>query len=118
MLWHRLALCRTMPQHLHCGSLWHRCCSLLSSLHVAATVMAARAQYFCDLVPIRQRSLRVLCVLQTVRMFKTNYRLLITGTPLQNNLHELWALLNFLLPEVCIATYRHVHYTLPGQECT
>ncbi len=33
-------------------------------------------------------------------MFKTNYRLLITGTPLQNNLHELWALLNFLLPEV------------------
>ena len=40
---------------------------------------------------------------QTVRMFKTNYRLLITGTPLQNNLHELWALLNFLLPEVCPA---------------
>ncbi|KAJ2297917.1 chromatin remodeling complex Adenosinetriphosphatase, partial [Coemansia sp. RSA 2706] len=27
-------------------------------------------------------------------------RLLITGTPLQNNLHELWALLNFLLPDV------------------
>lgn len=26
--------------------------------------------------------------------------MLITGTPLQNNLHELWALLNFLLPEV------------------
>ncbi len=24
----------------------------------------------------------------------------IAGTPLQNNLHELWALLNFLLPEV------------------
>ena len=23
-----------------------------------------------------------------------------TGTPLQNNLHELWALLNFLLPEI------------------
>ena len=33
-------------------------------------------------------------------MYRTNYRLLITGTPLQNNLHELWALLNFLLPEV------------------
>ncbi|KAJ1343391.1 hypothetical protein BSLG_001981, partial [Batrachochytrium salamandrivorans] len=27
-------------------------------------------------------------------------RLLLTGTPLQNNLHELWALLNFLLPDV------------------
>jgi SWI/SNF-related matrix-associated actin-dependent regulator of chromatin subfamily A member 5 len=24
----------------------------------------------------------------------------LTGTPLQNNLHELWALLNFLLPDV------------------
>jgi SWI/SNF-related matrix-associated actin-dependent regulator of chromatin subfamily A member 5 len=37
---------------------------------------------------------------QVVRLLKTNYRMLITGTPLQNNLHELWALLNFLLPEV------------------
>jgi SWI/SNF-related matrix-associated actin-dependent regulator of chromatin subfamily A member 5 len=35
-----------------------------------------------------------------VRMFVTAHRLLITGTPLQNNLHELWALLNFLLPDV------------------
>ena len=26
--------------------------------------------------------------------------MLLTGTPLQNNLHELWALLNFLLPDV------------------
>lgn len=37
---------------------------------------------------------------KVVRILRTNYRLLITGTPLQNNLHELWALLNFLLPEV------------------
>lgn len=37
---------------------------------------------------------------KVVRLMRTNYRLLITGTPLQNNLHELWALLNFLLPEV------------------
>ena len=37
---------------------------------------------------------------RTVREFDTEFRLLITGTPLQNNLHELWALLNFLLPEV------------------
>ena len=34
------------------------------------------------------------------REFKTRSRLLITGTPLQNNLHELWALLNFILPDL------------------
>jgi SWI/SNF-related matrix-associated actin-dependent regulator of chromatin subfamily A member 5 len=37
---------------------------------------------------------------QIVRLFNSRNRLLITGTPLQNNLHELWALLNFLLPDV------------------
>ncbi|KAL3669958.1 hypothetical protein V7S43_005331 [Phytophthora oleae] len=37
---------------------------------------------------------------KVVREFKVEHRLLITGTPLQNNLHELWALLNFLLPDV------------------
>ncbi|KAL6703659.1 chromatin remodeling complex Adenosinetriphosphatase [Coniothyrium glycines] len=37
---------------------------------------------------------------QMVRAFNSRNRLLITGTPLQNNLHELWALLNFLLPDV------------------
>jgi len=36
----------------------------------------------------------------TVRSFDTANRLLLTGTPLQNNLHELWALLNFLLPDI------------------
>ena len=36
---------------------------------------------------------------RVVREFNTSARLLLTGTPLQNNLHELWALLNFLLPD-------------------
>lgn len=35
-----------------------------------------------------------------VRQLNTKHRLLLTGTPLQNNLHELWALLNFLIPEI------------------
>ncbi len=37
---------------------------------------------------------------QAVRSLKTEHKLLLTGTPLQNNLHELWALLNFILPEL------------------
>eukprot|EP00306_Pavlova_sp_CCMP459_P004759 CAMPEP_0185157904 /NCGR_PEP_ID=MMETSP1139-20130426/2073_1 /TAXON_ID=298111 /ORGANISM="Pavlova sp., Strain CCMP459" /LENGTH=1133 /DNA_ID=CAMNT_0027723009 /DNA_START=12 /DNA_END=3413 /DNA_ORIENTATION=+ len=37
---------------------------------------------------------------QVLRSLSSHSRLLITGTPLQNNLHELWALLNFLLPDI------------------
>lgn len=37
---------------------------------------------------------------QALRKFPSTNRLLLTGTPLQNNLHELWALLNYLLPDV------------------
>jgi len=37
---------------------------------------------------------------QIIRLFNSRQRLLITGTPLQNNLHELWALLNFLMPDI------------------
>ena len=37
---------------------------------------------------------------KAVRLIPVEFRLLIKGTPLQNNLHELWALLNSLLPEI------------------
>ncbi|KAI5184557.1 hypothetical protein NEHOM01_0232 [Nematocida homosporus] len=37
---------------------------------------------------------------KVVRLIPCTNRLLLTGTPLQNNIHELWALLNFLAPEV------------------
>lgn len=32
--------------------------------------------------------------------YNSRHRLLLTGTPLQNNLMELWSLLHFLMPEV------------------
>jgi SWI/SNF-related matrix-associated actin-dependent regulator of chromatin subfamily A member 5 len=37
---------------------------------------------------------------KNVRSLESKFRMLVTGTPLQNNLHELWALLNFLLPDL------------------
>ncbi|XP_072037799.1 LOW QUALITY PROTEIN: chromodomain-helicase-DNA-binding protein 1-like [Amphiura filiformis] len=36
---------------------------------------------------------------KTLKDFETNHRLLITGTPLQNSLKELWSLLHFIMPE-------------------
>ncbi|AAQ15639.1 transcription activator, putative [Trypanosoma brucei gambiense DAL972] len=36
----------------------------------------------------------------TLGSINANYRLIITGTPLQNNLKELWALLHFLTPRL------------------
>jgi SWI/SNF-related matrix-associated actin-dependent regulator of chromatin subfamily A member 5 len=36
---------------------------------------------------------------KVLRAFQPARRILLTGTPFQNNLHELWALLNFIHPE-------------------
>lgn len=39
-------------------------------------------------------------LVKILKSCKSMNRLLLTGTPLQNNLAELWSLLNFLLPEI------------------
>ncbi|KAH0539140.1 hypothetical protein FGG08_004312 [Glutinoglossum americanum] len=39
-------------------------------------------------------------LVKELKSYKSANRLLITGTPLQNNLAELWSLLNFLMPEI------------------
>ena len=41
---------------------------------------------------------KLAAILQSKYSFK--HRMLLTGTPIQNNLHELWSLLNFILPSV------------------
>ena len=46
---------------------------------------------------IKNRKCRLAITLKT---FASNNRLLLTGTPLQNEMGELWALLNFLQPDI------------------
>ncbi len=43
---------------------------------------------------------------RTLVGFRTNHRLLVTGTPLQNSLRELWALLHFIMERVYVALRR------------
>ncbi|KAL8629758.1 hypothetical protein Q9189_004552 [Teloschistes chrysophthalmus] len=38
-------------------------------------------------------------LVKELKQYKSESRLILTGTPLQNNLSELWSLLNYLLPE-------------------
>ena len=37
---------------------------------------------------------------RNIRKYRKDFVLLITGTPIQNNIHELWALLNFIMPDL------------------
>jgi len=39
-------------------------------------------------------------LIRELKTYRVSNRLLLTGTPLQNNLTELWSLLNFLLPDI------------------
>lgn len=39
-------------------------------------------------------------LIRALKSLNVTNRLLITGTPLQNNLNELWSLLNFILPDI------------------
>lgn len=39
-------------------------------------------------------------LIRELKRINTSNRLLLTGTPLQNNLAELWSLLNFILPDI------------------
>ncbi|PWN52206.1 hypothetical protein IE53DRAFT_367396 [Violaceomyces palustris] len=48
----------------------------------------------------RMKNTQSKLTLTLTQNYVSRYRLLLTGTPLQNNLPELWALLNFVLPKI------------------
>uniref|UniRef100_A0A1B0D2B7 Uncharacterized protein n=1 Tax=Phlebotomus papatasi TaxID=29031 RepID=A0A1B0D2B7_PHLPP len=35
-----------------------------------------------------------------IRKVKTNHKMILTGTPIHNKIHEFWALMNFLMPDI------------------
>ena len=48
----------------------------------------------------RMKNAQSKLTLTLTQYYHTRFRLILTGTPLQNNLPELWALLNFVLPAI------------------
>jgi SNF2-related domain len=79
---------------------WHVCITTYEICNIERSVL----QKFCWTYFILDEAHRLKnessALSKTVRSFETSNRILITGTPLQNSLHELWALLNFLVPDV------------------
>jgi len=43
---------------------------------------------------------RKCCLIKNLKMIRADNRLLLSGTPIQNNLDELWSLLNFVNPQI------------------
>ncbi|KAH8829862.1 SNF2-family ATP dependent chromatin remodeling factor snf21 [Flagelloscypha sp. PMI_526] len=39
-------------------------------------------------------------LMQEIKRYKASGRIILTGTPLQNNISELWSLMNFVLPDI------------------
>lgn len=51
-------------------------------------------------------------MLEVLQGYHTEHKILLTGTPLQNNTTELWVLLNFLQPEVFKSVLLSLSFTV------
>ena len=79
---------------------WHVCVTTYEVCNIEKTVLSKFAWQHLIIDEAHRLKNEASAFSQTVRLFETRHRLLLTGTPLQNSLHELWALLNFLVPDV------------------
>lgn len=79
---------------------WHVCVTTYEVCNIEKNVLNKFAWSYLIIDEAHRLKNEASAFSQTVRAFETRYRILLTGTPLQNSLHELWALLNFLVPDV------------------
>jgi len=52
---------------------------------------------------------------RTLKRFFVQHKVLLTGTPIQNNLQELWAILHFLMPKIFRTPEEFMELVRPGQ---
>jgi len=79
---------------------WHACVTTYEICNLDKQVLSKFAWSYIIIDEAHRLKNEASAFSRTIRTFEARYRLLLTGTPLQNNLHELWALLNFLVPDV------------------
>ncbi|CAB9508745.1 Probable chromatin-remodeling complex ATPase chain [Seminavis robusta] len=79
---------------------WNVCVTTYEICNIEKNVMNKFAWQYLIIDEAHRLKNEASAFSKTVRQFETRYRILLTGTPLQNSLHELWALLNFLVPDV------------------
>uniref|UniRef100_A0A8B9L8N8 Proliferation-associated SNF2-like protein n=1 Tax=Astyanax mexicanus TaxID=7994 RepID=A0A8B9L8N8_ASTMX len=81
----------------------HMCPVVVTSFEIAMIdrKLLQRYQWKYLIVDEGHRIKNLNCrLVRELKALPTDNKLLLTGTPLQNNLSELWSLLNFLLPDV------------------
>jgi len=79
---------------------WHVCVTTYELCNIEKSILGKFAWNYLIIDEAHRLKNEASAFSKTVRQFETGHRLLLTGTPLQNSLHELWALLNFLVPDV------------------
>jgi SWI/SNF-related matrix-associated actin-dependent regulator of chromatin subfamily A member 5 len=79
---------------------WHVCVTTYEICNIEKSVLGKFAWNYFIIDEAHRLKNEASSFSKTVRAFETRFPLLLTGTPLQNSLHELWALLNCLVPDV------------------
>ena len=76
---------------------------VLTTYQIVINDRAELARYHWGFIVVDEghRLKNIDCVLmREIKKIPADARMVLTGTPLQNNLAELWALLNFVLPDL------------------
>lgn len=75
-------------------------CNLSARCHISCSLLLASVHLILLLFLFTLIKTGWSFLIRELKTYKAANRLLLTGTPLQNNLSELWSLLNFLLPDI------------------
>ncbi len=86
-----MLLCRPAPRRFHCVG--HHLVLLLLQVLLLQLLLQLLLLLLLQLLLLR------LLPLQIAKQIPSNHRLMMTGSPIQNNLKELWCIFDFVSPD-------------------